>query len=332
LPHVDARVVRLVGTGLLHAVLTAGLSTLGWTCVHEPAEVTACAAVIIHDDGTTSPDLVADCVARALPTVVVGSVRSPHELIVAVHAGATSVVDRDLPVPDLLAAVERGLTATTRAAGLVEGLCERARLWDRLNRLTPRERTVLAELAAGRAAAEIAQRQRVAITTARAHIRSILHKLGVSSQLAAAAAGRMGWRELNLADHVACPTKASPSSFAPRFRLLSDEEWSRIQDLFPLRTGRPGRPFSDARSMVEGVVYRHRCGIAWRDVPAVFGPWKTIWTWRRRMAADGSEDEVSVRLPGFLAVDPAMARAHRRASAVERADGGWVELRLSDTS
>ncbi|MCF6429276.1 transposase, partial [Amycolatopsis tucumanensis] len=62
-----------------------------------------------------------------------------------------------------------------------------------------------------------------------------------------------------------------------RFELLSDEQWALIEDLLSARTGRPGRPFSDARVMVEGIIYRYRCGLAWRDVPGVFGPWQTIW-------------------------------------------------------
>jgi transposase len=45
-----------------------------------------------------------------------------------------------------------------------------------------------------------------------------------------------------------------------------------IADLLPVRTGKKGRPFRDARQMVEGIIYRYRCGIAWRDVPAAFGP------------------------------------------------------------
>ncbi|MGU3586940.1 transposase [Rhodococcus sp. C26F] len=47
-------------------------------------------------------------------------------------------------------------------------------------------------------------------------------------------------------------------------------------------------PFSDATAMIEGIIYRYLRGIAWRDVPAVFGPWQTIWTWHRRLASDGS--------------------------------------------
>ncbi|MEU0515916.1 transposase [Amycolatopsis sp. NPDC006125] len=40
-----------------------------------------------------------------------------------------------------------------------------------------------------------------------------------------------------------------------RFPMLSDEQWALIEDLLPTRTGRPGRPFSDARAMVEGIIY-----------------------------------------------------------------------------
>jgi transposase len=55
-----------------------------------------------------------------------------------------------------------------------------------------------------------------------------------------------------------------------------------IEDLLPVRTGKQGRLFSDVRSMVEGISYRYRCDIAWRDVPEVLGAWQTIWTWHRR--------------------------------------------------
>ncbi|WP_306996201.1 transposase [Amycolatopsis thermophila] len=57
--------------------------------------------------------------------------------------------------------------------------------------------------------------------------------------------------------------------------MLSDEQWALIKDLLPARTGRPGRPFSDPRAMAEGIIYRYRCGIAWRNLPAMFGPWQT---------------------------------------------------------
>jgi putative transposase len=124
-----------------------------------------------------------------------------------------------------------------------------------------------------------------------------------------------------------------------RFQMLSDAQWSLIEDVLPRPTGRKGRPFSDARLMVEAIVYRYRTGIAWRDLPAVFGPWQTVWTWHRRMAVDGTWDEVLARLTKqadaagkidwSLSVDSTVARAHQHATNVTRLTGGWIELHKS---
>ncbi|MGO3814080.1 MAG: response regulator transcription factor, partial [Cellulosimicrobium funkei] len=54
--------------------------------------------------------------------------------------------------------------------------------------LTGRETEVLEHLAGGRSVAEIAAALVLSVATVRAHVRSILGKLGVSSQLAASAA------------------------------------------------------------------------------------------------------------------------------------------------
>ncbi|MBU8868544.1 transposase [Paenarthrobacter sp. MMS21-TAE1-1] len=39
---------------------------------------------------------------------------------------------------------------------------------------------------------------------------------------------------------------------------------------------------------MEGIACRHRCGIAWRDVPAEFDPRQTIWKRHRRYSGDGT--------------------------------------------
>jgi transposase len=74
-------------------------------------------------------------------------------------------------------------------------------------------------------------------------------------------------------------------------------------------------------------------------VAEVFGPWQTIWTWHRRMCADGTWDQVFVRLSSAaevarmihwaVAVDSTIARAHQHATNVTRHTGGWVELQES---
>jgi len=46
--------------------------------------------------------------------------------------------------------------------------------------------------------------------------------------------------------------------------------------MLPHPTVRPGRKFSDVRTMVEAIIYRYRTGMAWRDLPEVFGRWQTV--------------------------------------------------------
>jgi putative transposase len=124
-----------------------------------------------------------------------------------------------------------------------------------------------------------------------------------------------------------------------RFQVLSDVQWSLIKEMLPRATGRKGRPFSDARLMVEAIIYRYRCGIAWRDLPEVFGPWQTVWTWHRRLAVQGTWDEVLAKLTAAadeqgqvdrsLSVDSTIARAHQHATNTKRLTGGWIELQQS---
>ena len=40
-----------------------------------------------------------------------------------------------------------------------------------------------------------------------------------------------------------------------RHQMLSDAQWELIAPMLPARTGRAGRPFTDARTMVEAIIY-----------------------------------------------------------------------------
>jgi len=124
-----------------------------------------------------------------------------------------------------------------------------------------------------------------------------------------------------------------------RFQIMSDAQWSLIEGMLPRPTGRKGRHFADARLMVEGIVYRYRTGIAWRDLPEVFVPWQTVWTWHRRMATEGIWDRVLAKITvaadaaglidWSLSVDSTIARAHQHATNTTRLTGGWIELHES---
>lgn len=81
------------------------------------------------------------------------------------------------------------------------------------------------------------------------------------------------------------------SNTKSRFRVLADHQWETIETLLPSSDGRRGRPFSNSRLIVEGIIYRYRTGIPWRDLPREeFGPWQTVWKRHRRYCADGTWD------------------------------------------
>lgn len=48
---------------------------------------------------------------------------------------------------------------------------------------------------------------------------------------------------------------------------LRDEEWAKIEHMLPGRKGSVGVTAKDNRLFIEGVLYRYRSGIPWRDLP-----------------------------------------------------------------
>jgi two-component system, NarL family, nitrate/nitrite response regulator NarL len=120
-----------------------------------------------------------------------------------VHLGARKVMSKAQPLNEILAVVRklsRGfpvMDVTEREALLRlwrEQRGEKQQARERLERLTRREREVLALLVEGRTVREIAQQGVVSEATVRTQVKSILAKLEVSSQLAAVGlAHHVGW-------------------------------------------------------------------------------------------------------------------------------------------
>ena len=121
-----------------------------------------------------------------------------------------------------------------------------------------------------------------------------------------------------------------------RESVLSDAQWARIEPLMPSSDGQKSRPFRDHRQVVEGIIYRFRTGIAWRDLPATFGPWQTVWKRHKRYSVDGTWDRIHARLVAEadaqdevvwdVSVDSTINRAHQHATTLARSTGGSVEL------
>jgi DNA-binding NarL/FixJ family response regulator len=128
--------------------------------------------------------------------VVLSESEDERILVGAVEAGAAGYMTKEAPLADLIQAarsIHRGETLIPpRMLGpLLARLIRRKRDQDeavrRLNRLTRREREVLALLADGGDNDVIAQRLVISPQTARTHIQNVLSKLGVHSRLEAAA-------------------------------------------------------------------------------------------------------------------------------------------------
>ncbi|MGW8972017.1 IS5 family transposase [Streptomyces platensis] len=105
---------------------------------------------------------------------------------------------------------------------------------------------------------------------------------------------------------------------------LTNNEWARMRPHLP-RSGRRGGRWVGHRTGINGILFRLRTGIPWRDLPTRFGSWKTVYERHRRWSADGTWDKIlGAVLSGADAegridwstvnVDSTSCRAHQHAA------------------
>lgn len=124
-----------------------------------------------------------------------------------------------------------------------------------------------------------------------------------------------------------------------RLQVFTDEMWARIEPSLPVASPKGGRPFRDHRTVIEGIVYRYRTGCPWRDLPAEFGSWKTVWRRHNQYSKDGTWDRVLAvvltaaadadAIDWAVSVDSTVNRAHQHGTNLTRDTGGSVELQES---
>src|SRR5215472_10858759 len=114
---------------------------------------------------------------------------------------------------------------------------------------------------------------------------------------------------------------------------LTDEQWERLQPLLPPQKPRTGRPAEDHRRILSGILWIHRTGAPWRDLPLRFGPWQTVATrfyrwqrqglWARILAALQQQADRRGELEWeHHFVDGTVVRAHQHAAGARRRKGG----------
>lgn len=78
------------------------------------------------------------------------------------------------------------------------------------------------------------------------------------------------------------------------YQPLSDGQWSCIQHIVETETEpRRGRPRTDARTIVDAVLYKIHTRVAWRELPARFGSWQTASRRYRELVASKQWDEIT---------------------------------------
>lgn len=119
-------------------------------------------------------------------------VTTAQALVDAAEAGAAGFVPKHLPLMRLADVIRHGPMGAPAPAPAVREVLDMTEVPTAASpgstsrvRLTERERAVLVELAEGFDVKQVARRMGISVNTCRDHIRSVRHKFGVHSQLAA---------------------------------------------------------------------------------------------------------------------------------------------------
>jgi transposase len=103
---------------------------------------------------------------------------------------------------------------------------------------------------------------------------------------------------------------------------ITDDEWERLAPLLPAMTPQRGGRWRDHRQVLNGILFRVRTGIPWRDLPERFGNWNSVWRRFRRWAAAGVWGRVLAAVRdedvSTLILDSTVVRAHPSAAGAKK--------------
>jgi transposase len=119
---------------------------------------------------------------------------------------------------------------------------------------------------------------------------------------------------------------------------LTNEQWAIISPLIPMPPRRPdgrGRPWRDAREVLNGILWILRSGARWQDLPERFPPYQTCHRRFQHWVRDGTLRQVLEALAADLRgrgqldltecfIDGTFVMAKKGASAWERPSGATV--------
>ena len=112
--------------------------------------------------------------------------------------------------------------------------------------------------------------------------------------------------------------------------MVLDAQWARMKDLVPGKAGDRGVTGRDNRLFVEAVLWVARTGAPWRDLPAAFGKWNSVFKRFSRWSKAGVWENLFNELaddPDFeyVIIDATIVRAHQHAAGAK----GGLKIRPS---
>ena len=104
--------------------------------------------------------------------------------------------------------------------------------------------------------------------------------------------------------------------------VLSEEQWERVMPLCAGKPGDPGRSGENNRLFLEAVLWIARTGAPWRDMPAAFGNWNSVFQRFRRWAVKGTFRRIFAILsddPDFeyAIIDGTIVRVHQHGTGAK---------------
>jgi transposase len=122
---------------------------------------------------------------------------------------------------------------------------------------------------------------------------------------------------------------------AARRHDLTDAQWAMLAPVLPAASVRGRPPRWTKRQIIDGIRWRVRTGAPWRDAPAEYPPWPTLYRWFRRWQRDGAwaavlavlqaHADAAGKISWMVSVDSTISRAHQHAADARRDGDGQKE-------